>query len=390
MAVSGRAAIGTTPDGPARPHRPEVQLTASLEPEPAVSQRPLLSAGGPVELEPSFDEARALCSDASVPLSRRLEAYEDVVESHVGDSIFTRARNLERHFGLRQLWLKFEGDNPSGTQKDRIAFAQTTDALRRGYDTLTVATCGNYGVAAALAARIAGMRCVVVIPEGYHTKRIEEISELGAVLHRAGQTYEDAVTYSSEMACKEGWYDANPGGDNELVQLRAYGEISTEIYDSLRDAPAMLACPMSNGTTLAGIYRGFRSLYRRGKTSRIPMMVGGSAWRKNPIVGAFRAGLDHCTDLAPTRIRETEVNEPLINWHSIDGDAALSAIRSSRGHAADATDKQMKQMAQLLRKHQALHVLPASTAGLIALLDLHEKQPLPPDRYVVVLTGRSS
>ena len=352
--------------------------------------RPLLRAAATHLGDLDLDEAAALCADPSASLHERLEAYEDVFESQVGDSIFTRARNLERRFGLRQLWLKFEGDNPSGTQKDRIAFAQTADALRRGFDTATLATCGNYGVAMAMATRIAGLRCVCVIPETYHTKRVGEIEALGAEIHRAGQTYEDAVAASSALAAEHEWYDANPGGDNEIVQLRAYGEMSFEIYDQLRDAPALVAAPMSNGTTLAGLHRGFRSLYRRGKTSKVPRMVGGSAWRKNPIVHGFEQGLDTCPELDPARIRETVTNEPLINWRSIDGDAALAAIRGTGGFAAGASDKAMRDMARLLREHQALHVLPASTAGLLALLKLHEQAPLPPDRYVVVLTGRSS
>lgn len=360
-------------------------MTAS--PTPA---RPLL-LGATTQLgDLDLDSARALCADPTAPLLDRLEAYQDVYESQVGDSIFTRARNLERHFGLRQLWLKFEGDNPSGTQKDRIAFAQTADALRRGFDTVTVATCGNYGVAVALATRIAGLRCVTVIPAGYHTRRVAEIEALGAEIRRAGGTYEDSVQVSSALAASEGWYDANPGGENEVVQMQAYGEISFEIYDQLRDAPAIVAAPMSNGTTLSGLHRGFRSLYRRGKTSKLPRMVGGSAWKKNPIVAAFEQGLERCPQLDASSIRETVVNEPLINWYSIDGDAALTAIRSSGGFAAGATDAGMKKMAKLLRDQQALHVLPASTAGLIALVKLHQQSPLPPDRYVVVLTGRST
>ncbi|TNE87870.1 MAG: pyridoxal-phosphate dependent enzyme [Deltaproteobacteria bacterium] len=352
--------------------------------------RPLLSAAATHLGELDLEEAARLCADPSVSLHERLEAYEDVFESQVGDSIFTRARNLERRFGLRQIWLKFEGDNPSGTQKDRIAFAQTADAMRRSFDTVTLATCGNYGVAMAMATRIAGLRCVCVIPETYHTKRVREIERLGAEIVRAGETYEDAVDASQAMAAEHEWYDANPGGDNEIVQLRAYGEMSFEIYDQLRDAPAIVAAPMSNGTTLAGLHRGFRSLYRRGKTSKVPRMVGGSAWKKNPIVVGFEQGLDHCPELDPAKIRETETNEPLINWQSIDGDAALAAIQSTGGFAAGATDKQMRDMAKLLKEHQALHVLPASTAGLLALLRLHAESPLPPDRYVVVLTGRSS
>ncbi|MCB9743479.1 MAG: pyridoxal-phosphate dependent enzyme [Alphaproteobacteria bacterium] len=352
--------------------------------------RPLLQAAEMALGELDLSEAEARCADPSVALEDRLDAYEDVFESQVGDSLFTRARNLERLFGLRQIWIKFEGDNPSGTQKDRIAFAQCADALSRGFDVVTVATCGNYGVAMALATRVAGLRCVTFIPEPYHTKRVEEARRLGAEIRRAGQTYEDAVARSRAMAESEGWYDANPGGDNERVQLRAYAEIAFEIYDELRDAPTVLAAPMSNGTTLAGVHRGFRSLYRRGKTSRRPRMVGGSAWRKNPIVAGFEAGLDRCPELDPASIRESVINEPLINWQSIDGDAALSAIRGSGGFAAGATDQELKQMARLLRDHQALSVLPASTAGLCALLQLHKQSPLPPDRYVILLTGRSS
>jgi threonine synthase len=325
---------------------------------------------------------------ADLSLADRLAAFEDTADGLVGGSMFTRARNLERVLGVTQLWLKFEGDNPTGTQKDRIAFAQVADALHRGFSAVTVATCGNYGVATALACSHAGLACVVVIPEGNHTRRVVEMQNLGARVQWAPGTYEDSVDASQELARVNGWYDANPGGANERVQLQGYATIADEIAEQLRDAPAIVAVPVSNGTTLAGVHRGFERLHRRGKTSRIPRMVGGSAWRKNPVVHAFRKNLTECPELPVASIRETAVNEPLINWRSIDGDPCLAAIRSTSGHAADATDKQMKRMSTLLRDQQALHVLPASTAGLIALLDLHAKHPLPPDRYVVVLTGR--
>ncbi len=175
---------------------------------------------------------------------------------------------MERELGFRQLYLKFEGGNPTGTQKDRIAFAQCHDALRRGYDAISVATCGNYGAAMALAAQLAGLRCVIYIPETYHTLRIQEMESLGSEVLRSGKTYEDSVTYSSGQAKEHEWYDANPGGVNTSLQLIAYAEIANEIYDQLRDAPKYIGVPVSNGTLLAGVYRGFVGLYRRGKTSR--------------------------------------------------------------------------------------------------------------------------
>ncbi len=82
------------------------------------------------------------------------------------------------------------------------------------------------------------------------------------------------------------------------------------------------------------------------------------------------------------------MNEPLINWRSIDGDDALDAIRLTNGWAANVSDKNMLGYARLIREREGLNVLPASTAGLVALLDGHRKEGLPSDRYVVILTGR--
>ena len=156
----------------------------------------------------------------------------------------------------------------------------------------------------------------------------------------------------------------------------------------LRDAPAAIAVPVSNGTTLAGIHKGFMSLYRRGRTSRMPRFIAGSSFRKNPIVRAYKQKLLTCEDLPPADIKETDVNEPLVNWHSIDGDHALHAVRQTGGFAGDAADKAMLGASKMLREREGMHVLPASTAGLIALTEFHEATPLPNDRYVVVLTGR--
>jgi threonine synthase len=338
------------------------------------------------ELQPLRDFIR----DKSVSLEERLETYEDIIDSQVGDTTLMRARNIEREVGIRQIFLKFEGGNPSGTQKDRIAFGQAMDALRRGFDAITVATCGNYGVALALAASLAGLKCIIYIPERYHTTRVKEILDMGAEIRRVPGDYEQAVDFSSNFADKEDIYDANPGGANTPLQLKSYGQIAYEIYDELRDAPMAVAAPVSNGTTLAGVYRGFLSLYRRGKTSHLPIMVAGSSFKKNPIVHAFLNNLPTCTDLESSRIRETKINEPLINWHSIDGDYVLEAIRETKGWAGYATDKKMLSFARLIREREGLSVVPASTAGLIALVERHKKNPLPNDRYVVILTGRKS
>ncbi len=341
-------------------------------------------------IAPELETQKVVAADKTRHLEERLEAYEDIIDSEIGDTTLARARNVEREFGLRQIFLKFDGGNPTGTQKDRIAFAQAMDAMRRGFDSITTATCGNYGVAVCLAASLAGLRCIIYIPETYRTKRIQEIINYGSEIVMVPGDYEHAVLVSRDRAEKDEIYDANPGGANTALQLRAYGEIAYEIYDELRDAPAAVAVPVSNGTTMAGIYKGFVSLYRRGKTSRIPRMIAGSSFGKNPIVQAYLKNSPICEDLNPDLIHETPINEPLINWHSVDGNLALDAIRHTGGWADDVSDKNMLSYAKLILDREGLSILPASTAGLVAFIERHRKEPQSSDRYVIILTGRKT
>lgn len=326
--------------------------------------------------------------DKSKSLIDRLESFEDIINLEVGDTGLSRAKTIEREFDIRQLYIKYEGDNPTGTQKDRIAFAQVYDAIRRDYDTISLATCGNYGVAVALAAHLAGITCKIFIPSSYHTERIKEMEALNAEIIRLDGSYEDVVKSSTDYAFEYEWYDANPGGVNTPLQITAYAQIAYEIVDDLGDAPKYCAAPVSNGTLFAGIYRGFVTLYKRGKTSRIPKMIAASSTRKNPIISSFKAGLLECKDLDPKTIKETIYNEPLINWHSFDGDEALYALIESQGEAFHVSDKKLKEMASFILKKEGMKILPASTAGLIGLLELDEKLNFEPDRFVAVLTAK--
>jgi threonine synthase len=117
-------------------------------------------------------------------------------------------------------------------------------------------------------------------------------------------------------------------------------------------------------------------------------MIAASSTRKNPIIQSFLKGEKLCMDLDPKNIKETEINEPLINWHSFDGTEALEALYHSDGMAYNISDKAMKDMSTFLIKKEGIKILPASTAGLIGLLRTHEELMLEPDRFVAVLTAR--
>ena len=329
-------------------------------------------------------ELATTSSNRSASQLERLAAFSEIIDREIGDTWLRRSRGLERDFDRNRVYLKFEGDNPTGTQKDRIAFAHVEEALRDGFDRVSLATCGNYGVAVALAAKLAGLGCDIFLPAAYHSKRLGEMEALGARISRPAGTYEDAVSDSRAYADREGCYDANPGGSNTDLQMRAYAAIAGEIVRDLSTVPDEVAVPVSNGTLLAGIFQGFERLYRNGHIDRLPRMVAASSIRKNPIVTSFLQGSRRCLDLDPRAIHETTVNEPLVNWHSFDGQEALDAVFGSGGGAAHVRDEQMRKMSAYLSQKEALQVLPASTAGLIALTERPSDQSV----QIAVLTAK--
>lgn len=322
--------------------------------------------------------------------SLRLADLRHCIAAELGKTALLRARNVERDTSLQRVFLKFEAGNPTGTHKDRIALAHVIDALERGYSAITVATCGSYGAAIAHAAAIAQIRCIVYLPGGYRTRRRAEMLQLGAELVELPGDYESSLIFSRSRAADEGWYDANPGPANSVLQQEVYQEIAFEIYEQLGDAPSVVAIPAGNGTTLAGVYQGFVTLLRNRKTSGMPICIAGSSAGKNPIISAFQRGIPEYEDLRPGCVRETGVNEPLAGWHAVDGEAALQALYENCGYAGCASDRCLISHAKLLRDSEGLSVLPASTAGLAVLLDLHRKQPFPDGQYVAVITGKKT
>lgn len=312
----------------------------------------------------------------------------------VGNTTFTEARNIARMIPCERLFLKFEGNNPTGTQKDRVALALADTASRFRYEGITTATCGNFGAALAYAGDYFQIpETHIYIPEGYHVPkgRLKIMEEKKAVVHYIEGTYEDAVLYSSEMARQNHWYDANPGmnGTTEIT-LEAYAQIAMEIYRSLKKAPDYVLCPVGNGSTLAGIHRGFKQLYELQKISNVPRIVAVSTRRGNPIIKSFKKKSPVPIDLTPDEIVETKVNEPLTNWHSFDGEHALEALYESNGFGEYASDTSMIKFSQVLKREAGLMVHPASASTLAVLSKMTRNDITLKGTYVAILTGRSS
>lgn len=288
-------------------------------------------------------------------------------EEPPGGTPFFKAERLGKNLHLENLFIKFEGANRTGTQKDRISKLHVRNALSKGYETISVATCGNYGASISYYAAVHGLKSVIGIPESYTNSRLPEIARYGAEIMRLPGKYEEAVELVSEMADSEGWYDSNPGSRNASIDIQGYEGIANEIVEQMGHSPEYIAVPVGNGTTLSGIYSGFLKLRRAGKIERMPRMIGSSTSNGNPVVDAWTRGSREISDLNPAVLEESPVNEPLISYRAIDGQHALDAIYKTNGMAVYVSDFDMIRYSRVAERTESISMLPASASTLAAV-----------------------
>lgn len=323
------------------------------------------------------------------PGFNRVLKTEQVTLNILGRPLIFHAKLLGNILGLKNLYLEFEGVNPTGTQKDRAAILHVVEAKNKGYDTISVGTCGNYGVAITYYASLMKLKPVIYVPAHYTNKRISEMIKMGASVVHVHGSYEEAVEASIKDSKENGWYDANPGSNNTAVSLKGYAMIAYEIFNELGFAPDIVIVPIGNGSTLAGIYQGFISLLSLGLIDKLPKMVGATTCNGNPLLETFKRNLNTLVNLSPSDIKETPVNEPLVSYRAYDGEMALEAIRKTNGIVECNSDNAMIDYAKLIRRYAGLDVLPASAITVSIIKKLTKYEPLITEKTVVaVLTGR--
>lgn len=279
---------------------------------------------------------------------------------------FFRARRLRIDGRCGETYIKWEGDNPTGTQKDRAALAHVRRAIEQGYDTVTVGTCGNFGASLAYFANLHGLRAVIYVPSSYSNGRVWEMRRYGARVIFVDGKYEDAVERSVVDAMRYGYYDSNPGGINGRVAVDSFKSIAYEIVRDLGFVPDLVSVPVGNGTTMAGIYEGFAEMVRMGLSRRIPVILGATTAYGNQIAETFRRGSPELVIMDEAEVRETEHNEPLVSLRCFDGELALEALRASNGHIFEFSDDELLELAERLRK-EGIDPLPASASSLGAI-----------------------
>ena len=272
-----------------------------------------------------------------------------------------------------ELFVKFDGMNPTGSFKDRGMTAALTMAKTNGKKTVICASTGNTSASAAAYANRAGLRAIVMIPDGkVATGKLAGALAYGAEIIQIPGSFDDALSFVVEISQKS---------DIELVNslnpYRIEGQKSSafEICDTLEGAPDLLCLPVGNAGNITAYWAGFRQ-YNAERETGLPEILGVQAAGAAPLV------LGHVVENPETIATAIRIGNPA------RGEQALAAAEESGGKIIAVSDDQIL-AAQKALAAAGIWVEPASAAGLAGLRAQLESGSLNVSgkRVVVICTG---
>ncbi len=283
-----------------------------------------------------------------------------------GRTPLIQADNLSRHLGgvpstssgrRFELFIKYEGLNPTGSFKDRGMTAAVSEALGRGATTVICASTGNTAASAAAYAARAGMKSIVLIPQGkVAAGKLAGAIAYGARVIQIDGSFDDALTMVVEITNKHPICLVN-----SINPYRIEGQKTAafEIVDELESAPDWLCLPVGNAGNITSYWAGFKQysgLKASGlKSAVLPRMLGVQAAGAAPLV------LGHAVENPETVATAIRIGKPA------RGEQALQAAEESQGRIIAVSDEQILEMQRLLAKLEGIWVEPASATGLAGL-----------------------
>lgn len=270
-----------------------------------------------------------------------------------------------------QVWVKYDGLNPTGSFKDRGMTMALSKAKEQGAEAVICASTGNTSAAAAAYARRAGMRAFVLIPDGY------------VAVGKLAQ----ALLYGAEVLAIQGNFDTALERVRQLAQdypltlvnsvnpfrLQGQKTAAFEVVDSLGDAPDWLCIPVGNAGNITAYWMGFCEYHQRDLCSRLPRMMGFQAAGSAPLVNG------HVVKDPQTLATAIRIGNPA-NWQRAE------AVRdASQGSFTAVTDEEILEAYRLLAL-EGVFCEPASAASVAGLLKVKDQVPAGAT-IVCVLTG---
>jgi threonine synthase len=291
---------------------------------------------------------------------------------------------LAAHVGVRHLWGKDEGQNPTGSFKARGLGMAITKARALGARGFIIPSAGNAGGAAAVYAARCGLPCAVIVPRGTPAAAVAEAAIAGAHVFTIEGSIATAGKVVAKAAPRIGWFDLSTL--KEPYRLEGKKTMGLELAEQLDwTMPDVLLYPTGGGTGLVGIPKGYEELRAMGwLTGALPRIVAVQAEGCAPVVKAFREGADTTSawDEPTTHAAGLRVPSPFA------GRQMLAILRATGGDAIAVGERAIEDAQRLLARLEGIWTSPEGAALVAALTVMRDNAALPPDaRVVLVLTG---
>lgn len=292
-----------------------------------------LEGGYPVSLEVKYAEKPGWTVDAKVRGMKRFAdklPYRTFPTLGEGDTPLIDLPDLAEELGLQGLWLKNEGQNPTGSHKDRMSAQVVARAKATGRTTVVAASSGNAGASLAAYAAAAGLRCVVVTTVGMNPTWDQAVRATGAELVAAHDS-KLRWKYMRKMVESEGWYPVTnyidpPTGSN-LWGVQGYKTCGHEIAEAFAgNAPTAIVVPTSRGDLLWGIWRGLQEAKEAGWIDSLPRLYAAEPFGR---LSRVLAGEDYRGHFPGDHSSTESIGGSTATFQS------LVALRESGGGAVD-------------------------------------------------------
>ena len=273
---------------------------------------------------------------------------------------------LADELGCGRLWIKDEGQNPTGSFKARGLALAVARAAELGIEHVAIPSAGNAGSATAAYAAAAGIAAHVVVPDDTPRVIIEEIRALGADLELVPGLITDAAARVAEGCRTHGWFDLSTL--KEPYRVEGKKTMGYELFEQLDGRlPDVIVYPTGGGTGLVGMWKAFTEMEELGWIgSERPRMISVQADGCAPIVRAWEAGAESAAPWEGAHTYASGLRVP----RAVGDFLMLAAIRASDGSALAVSDAQMAAAVALVGRTTGVFAAPegGATAAAIPLL----------------------
>ncbi len=305
----------------------------------------------------------------------------NIVTLGEGDTPLLPAGRLGAELGLRRLYVKEEGLNPTGSFKARGLSAAISKAKELGVERVIIPTAGNAGGAMAAYAARAGLAAHIFMPQDTPLANVAESRIVGATVELIDGLISDAARLAGEKARAEGWFDVSTF--KEPYRCEGKKVMGYELAQQFGwELPEVIIYPTGGGTGLVGMWKAFAELEALGWLERAdrPRMVAVQAAGCAPVVRAFAAGADRCDFWAGAHTLASGLRVP----KSFADQIILADLRASAGTAVAVTDEAITRAQARLARTEGIFAAPEGAATLAALEQLAAQGWVQPDERIVL------